>query len=176
MLAWRMKLNVATTTKIKKAKPSSWHSGSSAPVPREISPWPPTSGGGGIKSVQFLLLWLLRAGKSLLPCSPVHTGSCDSPHCQYLANRLEMNTFLHRWLSERTRVQHLPPHTQEHQTWQKVVPGQRLEAAPAICPSKVSGDERRAAGCERSLADLYQGLHLIQEVLGPCVLTPGKGG
>lgn len=131
---------------------------------------------GEIRSVQFLLLWLLRAGKSLLPCSPVHTGSCDSPHCQYLANRLEMNTFLHRWLSERTHVQHLPPSTQEHQTWQKVVPGQRLEAAPAICPSKVSGDERRAAGCERSLADLYQGPHLIQEVLGPCVLTPGKGG
>lgn len=131
---------------------------------------------GEIRSVQFLLLWLLRAGKSLLPCSPVHTGSCDSPHCQYLANRLEMNTFLHRWLSERTHVQHLPPSTQEHQTWQKVVPGQRLEAAPAICPSKVSGDERRAAGCERSLADLYQGPHLIQEVLGPCALTPGKGG
>lgn len=178
MLAWRMKLDVATTTKIKKkkkAKPSSWHSCSSDPVPREISSRPPTSG-GEIRSVQFLLLWLLRAGKSLLPCSPVHTGSCDSPHCQYLANRLEMNTFLHRWLSERTHVQHLPPCTQEHQTWQKVVPGQRLEAAPAICPSKVSSDERRAAGCERSLADLYQGPHLIQEVLGPCALTPGKGG
>lgn len=73
-------------------------------------------------------------------------------------------------------MQHLPPCTQEHQTWQKVVPGQRLEAAPAICPSKVSGDERRGLQDVRSLADLYQGPHLIQEVLRPSVLTPGKGG
>lgn len=128
----------------------------SASVPRETSS-PQTSVGVGGRlgaSVQLYSLQRLVAGKSLLPCSPFHTGSCDSLHCQYLANRLEMNMSLHRWLSGRTHV-----HTS-------------LPAPGSIRPGRrwsQDGDSRqcrppahlrflvmrgRDAECERSLADL----------------------
>lgn len=135
--------------------PSSQHSCPSAPEHREISPRPNLGAGECLEaSVQFLFLWQLGAGKSLLPCSPFHTSSCDPLHCQYLANRLEMNTFLHRWLSGRTHVHTCLPAPGS------IRPGRRCSQDRDSRQCRPSAHLRflvmrgRDADCERSLADL----------------------
>lgn len=84
-VAWKMKLAIALPPSPHKTQ----HSCPSASVPGDIRP-PWTSWGELEASVQFLLPWLLGAGKSLLPCSPFHTSSCDSPSlsvpCQQVGN------------------------------------------------------------------------------------------
>lgn len=113
----------------------------------------------------------LVTGKSLLPCSPFHTSSCDSLNCQYLANRLEMNMSLHRWLSGRTHVctsLPAPGSIRPGRRWSQDG-GSRQCRPPAHLRFLVM--RGRDADCERSLADLCGGPHLIQEALGCCMRT-----
>lgn len=152
------------------------------PVPQPQSPGrlvphrPQWGWGTDWKQITVYLLRLV-AGKSLLPCSPFHTSSCDSLNCQYLANRLEMNMSLHRWLSGRTHVctsLPAPGSTRPGRRWSQDG-GSRQRRPPAHLRFLVM--RGRDAESERSLADLCGGPHLIQEALGRWVVrAPGKGG